>query len=110
MHTILILCFSITIYLVNGENKEEESDFSTAIITDEMINAGLNYVSQLNEWIEKNVGKKEIKTIKQNFIKFSQLALNFIESTIQNFIKDDDNDEDNNDKEQYNSRSKHNEL
>ncbi|KAH8854837.1 hypothetical protein EWB00_005041 [Schistosoma japonicum] len=110
MHTILILCFSMTIYLVKGDDEQEELDLSTAIITDEMINAGLHYVNQLNEWLEKNVGKKEIKTIKQNVIKYGQLALNLIDSTIQNLLKDDDNDEDKGDEEQPNSRSEHNEL
>ncbi|CAH8438207.1 unnamed protein product [Schistosoma guineensis] len=111
MRPFLILYLSFIISFINCNNEEDESDLS--IITEELMNAGFDYANLLHKWFEKNIGKNEIKIIKQNLAKFGKLALNFIDSTIQNLIKDDD-DGDNGDydhENEYNdSQLKHNEL
>lgn len=45
------------------------------------MNAGFDYANLLHKWFEKNIGKNEIKIIKQNIAKFGKLALNFIDSS-----------------------------
>ncbi|CAH8436609.1 unnamed protein product [Schistosoma turkestanicum] len=92
MHLIHVLCLCLTLSLVHCDHEEDETDLSTA--TQELINAGLDYANVVQGWLEKNVGKEEIKMVKQNMAKFGQLALHFIDSTIQNLMKDDDDDED----------------
>ncbi|CAH8438620.1 unnamed protein product [Schistosoma rodhaini] len=111
MRLLLILYLSLIISLINCDNEEDDSDLST--ITEELINSGLDYANLLHGWIEKNVGKNEIKIIKKNLMKFGQLALNFIDSTIQNLIKDDNDDDGediNNNNEHNNLQRKHSEL
>ncbi|VDP48575.1 unnamed protein product [Schistosoma margrebowiei] len=103
---------TLIINFINCNNEEDESDLS--IITEELMNAGFDYANLLHKWFEKNIGKNEMKIIKQNLAKLGKLAFNFIDSTIQNLIKDDDDDNDNEDHDhdhEYNdSQLKHNEL
>ncbi|CAH8439391.1 unnamed protein product [Schistosoma margrebowiei] len=112
MRLFLILYLSLIINFINCNNEEDESDLS--IITEELMNAGFDYANLLHKWFEKNIGKNEMKIIKQNLAKLGKLAFNFIDSTIQNLIKDDDDDNDNEDHDhdhEYNdSQLKHNEL
>ncbi|CAI2722936.1 unnamed protein product [Schistosoma spindalis] len=107
MHLSLILYLSLIISFINCNDEQDDSDLS--IITEELINAGFDYANLLHNWFEKNIGKNEIKMFKQNLAKFGKLALNFINSTIQNLIKDDNDDYDH-DNEYNDSQLKHNEL
>ncbi|VDQ08650.1 unnamed protein product [Trichobilharzia regenti] len=84
MRSYLIFCLTLTLFAVNTSSAAKEDDELTESVEDiakALINLGLDYVIRLDEWLDKNVGKKELKEIKQNLMKFSQLAVNFIDTS-----------------------------
>ncbi|CAH8821210.1 unnamed protein product [Trichobilharzia szidati] len=84
MRSYLIFCLAVTLFAVNTSSaatKDDELAESVEDVAKALINLGLDYVIRLDEWLDKNVGKKELKEIKQNLVKFSQLAVNFIDTS-----------------------------
>ncbi|CAH8445269.1 unnamed protein product [Heterobilharzia americana] len=53
-----------------------------------LVNIGLDYIIRLDEWLDKNIGKQELKAMKEHVIKFSQLAINFIDTTFESILSE----------------------
>ncbi|CAH8821216.1 unnamed protein product [Trichobilharzia szidati] len=106
MRSYLIFCLALTLFAVNTSSaatKDDELAESVEDVAKALINLGLDYVIRLDEWLDKNVGKKELKEIKQNLVKFSQLAVNFIDTTFASILTEDD-------EEKEGEKTKHSEL